>query len=588
MNFRSYKIFCSLIFYQLIVIFFFSCSREELTLNNPQDPLNINYVSPATGMLLLPQDDHTIKIIAFGDNSGFAAQISRKKSGSSDWVVLLDESEVADTVVHFDSYKLELNTTYSYRVRRILNGGASQAVTDSITYRFLPPSLKSVDQNSETGIVLSWEMPDQFIDDSTIKAILVSRESAGIKKDFVVDPSITTFVDSTTDPNNVTYHYTLLSESIAGIVSSRSDPHTITTSFPKIVSYEWLPLSVDQMQIKLEFEPDQLSFIRTAFIKRFRSMLSTDEEIYRISNPESVFLQLTDTLDTAELSEQIRYRLIWCGNVLCDSLEISAKTLPFRYMKYITGNPSFTLGPDYYDDVNSASEEIPILPFYADIYEVRKTKYLSPGSDYTISENDLPVSDVSWNDAVAFCNAQTAALFGNQHRAYDGQGNVDLETAGFRLPTEVEWEYMASYGGNESDKWNFPWGDNISGHYANFYESGDSYEPGPTPVGYYDGLTNTSRDASSFFGLQDLAGNMMEWCHDWYSETAYSDHSYAQISAGPISGEAKVVRGGGWQSDAVDCNSRVRKEFVPTLSHETIGFRTVVSAEPFLTYWRTQ
>jgi formylglycine-generating enzyme required for sulfatase activity len=102
-------------------------------------------------------------------------------------------------------------------------------------------------------------------------------------------------------------------------------------------------------------------------------------------------------------------------------------------------------------------------------------------------------------------------------------------------------------------------------------------------VGYYEG-----RDAVSFFGLQDLAGNVMEWCQDWYNESAYINHNYAISPEGPASGEARVVRGGSWQSDAIDCNTRVRKEFLPTVSHETIGFRTVISAEPFLTMWRTQ
>ena len=572
----------------LLTIFVFSCDREELILSNSQDPMSDGFVSPASGLLLLPQDDHTIKIMVFGDELGLAARISRKKSESSDWVILVDESEVSDTVVHYDSHKLELNTTYVYQVRKILKENASQAIIDSITYRFLPPLLKNIEQVSDTRIIMTWDMPDQFIDDSTIESVLITRESDDKTKDFVFDATTTTFIDSTIKADDVTYRYTLRSESFAGVVSSRSDQREITVSFPKISAFEWLPLSIDKIQIDLEFEPDQLSFIRTAVMKRFRSTLSSDEEIYRISNPESVFLQLTDTLDAAELSEDVRYRLIWCGDVYCDSLEYDTRTLPFRYMKYIPGSVSYSLGPDYYNSDDGESEMVTVPPFYIDIYEVRKTIYLSPGSDYIISENDLPVSNVTWNDAVTFCNARTSVLFGNQHRAYNNQGNVDLKMAGFRLPTEVEWEYAASYGGNDGKKWGYPWGDNISGYYANYYGSGDPYEPGATPIGFYEGLTNTSLDASSFFQLQDLAGNMIEWCQDWYSETAYTDHSYSDNPAGPVSGEAKVARGGGWQSDAVDCNNRVRKEFAPTLAHETIGFRTVVSAEAFLTYWRTQ
>ncbi|SVC23499.1 uncharacterized protein METZ01_LOCUS276353, partial [marine metagenome] len=318
--------------------------------------------------------------------------------------------------------------------------------------------------------------------------------------------------------------------------------------------------------------------------------LNTEKIIYEESTLGSTFLKLIDTLNEAELDEPISYKIKWCGEVFCDSLEFTAKTLPFRYMTLIPGSEQFSLGPEYGNNNDGKQAVVKVDSFYAGIYEVRKAMYESAGSELFILDRDLPVSNISWNEAVEYCNKHTEEHehFGAEFRAYGSQKEVNLQAVGFRLPTEIEWEYMASYGEDVNMKREFPWGNNISGHYANYYGSGDQYEPGPTPVGYYDGLVNTLRDGESFFGLQDLAGNVMEWCHDWYSDSAYENHDYTTNPEGPSNRQARVVRGGGWQSDAIECNNRMRKEFLPTVSHETIGFRTVITAEPFLKMWRSQ
>ena len=75
-----------------------------------------------------------------------SAQISKKKSGSENWEIIVNETELGDTVIYFDSYKLELNTTYLYQVRKISEGYESRAITDSIDYLFLPPTLKDMKQ----------------------------------------------------------------------------------------------------------------------------------------------------------------------------------------------------------------------------------------------------------------------------------------------------------------------------------------------------------------------------------------------------------------------------------------------------------
>ena len=110
-----------------------------------------------------------------------------------------------------------------------------------------------------------------------------------------------------------------------------------------------------------------------------------------------------------------------------------------------------------------------------------------------------PATGVSWFGAKAFCNFY-----------------------GFRLPQETEWEKAAR--GNSSF-W-FPWGNAIDGSLANYFNSNDPFEPGTTPVGYYNGSTYDkfqTSNAVSAYGCYDMAGNAWEWLEDrWTKTTPYN------------------------------------------------------------------
>jgi len=182
-----------------------------------------------------------------------------------------------------------------------------------------------------------------------------------------------------------------------------------------------------------------------------------------------------------------------------------------------------------------------------------------------ISGNEqFPVAGISWYEASAFCSWLS-----------DGTGDT------YRLPTEAEWEKAA----RGTDQRRYPWGgssanlqSDIDGSYTNYLNSGDSYDDGLTPAGFYNGTTHngfSTNSNASYYGIFDMAGNIFEWCLDWYSSGYYSDSPVSNPS-GPDTGFLKVVRGGSWDTGSEYLlRSAYRGYNVPAGRYNNVGFRIV-------------
>ena len=140
----------------------------------------------------------------------------------------------------------------------------------------------------------------------------------------------------------------------------------------------------------------------------------------------------------------------------------------------------------------------------------------TPGSD------DFPVLGVNWDSAVAYCN-WVSAKTGKK----------------YRLPTEAEWEKAA----RGTDQRRYPWGNEIDHSDANFV-GGETFDTG-MKVGSFP------KERFAAHGAFDMAGNVWEWCSDWYERDYYSV-SPRKNPKGPATGAYRVVRGGSFFQEPFD------------------------------------
>ncbi|WP_290602874.1 bifunctional serine/threonine-protein kinase/formylglycine-generating enzyme family protein [Anabaena sp. AL93] len=207
------------------------------------------------------------------------------------------------------------------------------------------------------------------------------------------------------------------------------------------------------------------------------------------------------------------------------------------------------------DSDESPKHQVTVPSFCMGKYELTQAQYqaIMGNNPANFKGNNRPVENVSWDDAVAFCQ-KLSQRTGKK----------------YRLPSEAEWEYACRAGTTTP----FYFGESITPELVNY---DGNYPYASAPKGQYrQQTTDVGTFPPNAFGLYDMHGNVLEWCQDDYQENyinAPTDGSASTV----LSATYKLLRGGSWNGNAGYCRSADRNGSLRDFRRFNYGFRVVSS-----------
>ncbi|HQO10688.1 MAG TPA: SUMF1/EgtB/PvdO family nonheme iron enzyme [Clostridiales bacterium] len=209
-------------------------------------------------------------------------------------------------------------------------------------------------------------------------------------------------------------------------------------------------------------------------------------------------------------------------------------------------------------DINLKGKKFHLNDYYIGETEVTQLQWkeVMKNNPSFFKGDSLPVEEVTWFDAMEFCNRLSIKEGLKVYYKQVGQKiTTDKESDGYRLPDELEWEYAASECNVET---------------KNQYSGGDDIEILANYIGNSNrSTTPAASKKANGLGIYDMSGNVREWCWDWY----FPNLTLIESIQNQKSGSYRLVKGGGWMDYADNCRISSRNGLYPSDSNSSTGLR---------------
>ena len=556
----------------MVIILFASCLKEqpaEPNLCNPRNCGDDCYIqTPSAGSTIIRRyDENSMEICLRDFTEGCTEAVTSEIDFSGSININRYRNNILDTTysIEFDtlvvdSVSIMIDSIYYYEMTIGNESGMSQVfISDTLLFELPPVDSLYLDQFAIDSVKLKWLYPysEYFSKNLDMISFSLSKydSTSNTVYDTVLDYSTSIDTFSYTDEIDLGHHikYDIRAKFAENRYTEKTFSDTATYIFFK-PALDWFPLNSQSIYMHWSFPEGSEGFVE--LLDYIEIQIPCNPTVSIPIEPLDTSLVFYPGLECNDdlaglINIEYENKFLWCAGSVCDSSSVMVKTFPLHNMQYIPRTDGYSVSWD--------SSIVSIEPFYIDLYE----RFSSADENYyNVPDETLPETNISLVDARFYAESLTAA------------GYLNLcDTCGFRLPTEIEWEYVARdcqsdfYENENCDKlrpYKYPMQveASISCEYANYAGAGCDENPEVKSVGFYDGTNFPFELATSPAGIYDMSGNIAEWVE----QNRFPDEY--------------ICRGGSYIND---------ENFIKTTSYKiynssditlkTIGFRIVISAD---------